>query len=267
MIGKVIKHDLRASGLLYGVGFLISLFIAVGTMLNRNTFYSENMLLRASILMTACIVCVAALVLLFLIHTALRYDRSMYGEEGYLTFTLPLSAPQLVLGKFAAAVIWALCVSAMCGLLLFSILYSVVSVDAADAFWREVAGLLRDPEVFYGLASTAGVMIVSLIENVALIFVAITIAYLPAIRRGNGILAVILYFGIGFVESKLMNAIPGFSEQGIEMALDAALAEGEMHFFGALGDLCSATMIWGVVFTALYLTVTIGLVRKFTALR
>ncbi len=123
MFGKVMKQELRANSLLYGVASAIALLFAFATVMNRTRGTDVSYLVKAPLLITGCTVAIVVLVMLFLIHTALRYQKSMYGNEGYLTFSLPVSSVELVTGKYAAAALWGIIVCVLCALLCFSILY------------------------------------------------------------------------------------------------------------------------------------------------
>lgn len=127
MFGKVMKQELRANSLLYGVASAIALLFAFATVMNRTRGTDVSYLVKAPLLITGCTVAIVVLVMLFLIHTALRYQKSMYGNEGYLTFSLPVSSVELVTGKYAAAALWGIIVCVLCALLCFSILYGAVA--------------------------------------------------------------------------------------------------------------------------------------------
>lgn len=123
MFGKVMKQELRANSLLYGVASAIALLFAFATVINRTRGTDVSYLVKAPLLISGCTIAIVVLVILFLIHTALRYQKSMYGNEGYLTFSLPVSSVELVTGKYAAAALWGIIVCALCALLCFSIIY------------------------------------------------------------------------------------------------------------------------------------------------
>ena len=121
MFGKVMKQELRANSLLYGVASAIALLFAFATIMNRRAMVLDY-LMQAPLLISGCTIAIVVLVLLFLVHTALRYQKSMYGNEGYLTFSLPVSSVELITGKYAASALWGIIVCVLCGLLCFSIL-------------------------------------------------------------------------------------------------------------------------------------------------
>lgn len=138
MFGKVMKQELRANSLLYGVASAIALLFAFATVINRTRGTDVSYLVKAPLLISGCTIAIVVLVILFLIHTALRYQKSMYGNEGYLTFSLPVSSVELVTGKYAAAALWGIIVCALCALLCFSIIYGAVAPSGTELFWAEV---------------------------------------------------------------------------------------------------------------------------------
>ena len=70
MFGKVMKQELRANSLLYGVASAIALLFAFATVMNRTRGTDVSYLVKAPLLITGCTVAIVVLVMLFLIHTA-----------------------------------------------------------------------------------------------------------------------------------------------------------------------------------------------------
>ena len=213
MFGKVFKQELRANSLLYGVASAIALIFAFVTVMNRTGGTDISYLVRAPLLISGCTIAIVVLVILFLIHTTLRYQRSMYGNEGYFTFSLPVSSVELVVGKYAAAALWGVIVCLLCGVLCFAILYGAVAPSGTELFWQEVQKIWAMDGVRNAMILFAIFMTVGILELVAVLYLSITLAHLPCIRRANGIFALLFFFGISFVEEKATEFLPSLSKE------------------------------------------------------
>lgn len=267
MFGKVMKQELRANSLLYGVASVIALLFAFATVMNRRAT-SIDYLIQAPLLITGCTIAIVVLVILFLIHTALRYQKSMYGNEGYLTFSLPVSSVELITGKYAASALWGIIVCVLCGILCFSILYGAVEPSATEVFWAEVGQVWAIDGIRSSMLLIAFSLTLAMLETVALLYLAITLAYLPFIRRGNGIFALIFFFGISYVEGKIMEFIPSLSTSYIEKTMTAILDKADLDlFFQGLSSFMIPAAISTVVMSVIYLVITIFLARKYTSIQ
>lgn len=267
MFGKVMKQELRANSLLYSVASVIALLFAFATIMNRRAT-SIDYLIQAPFLITGCTIAIVVLVILFLIHTALRYQKSMYGNEGYLTFSLPVSSVELVTGKYAAAALWGIMVCVLCGILCFSILYGAVELSVTEMFWKEAREMWAAEGIRSSMILIAVSMTLSMLEIVARLYLAITLAHLPFIRRGNGIFALIFFFGISYVEGKVMELIPSLSTEYIEKTMTAILDKADLDlFFQGIRSFMLPAAISTAVMTVVYLAVTIFLARKYTSIQ
>lgn len=267
MFGKVMKQELRANSLLYGVASAIALLFAFATIMNRRAT-SIDYLIQAPLLITCCTVAIVVLVILFLIHTALRYQKSMYGNEGYLTFSLPVSSVELITGKYAASALWGIIVCVLCGLLCFSILYGAVEPSATELFWAEVGKVWAMDGIRSSMILISVSLILSMLETVAILYLSITLAHLPFIRKGNGIFALIFFFGISYVEGKVLEFIPSLSTDYIEKTMTAILDKADLDlFFQGIRSFMLPAAISTVVMSVVYLAVTILLARKYTSIQ
>lgn len=262
MFGKVMKQELRANSLLYGVASAIALLFAFATVMNRTRGTDVSYLVKAPLLITGCTVAIVVLVMLFLIH------KSMYGNEGYLTFSLPVSSVELVTGKYAAAALWGIIVCVLCALLCFSILYGAVAPSGTELFWAEVGKVWAIDGIRSSMVLIAVSLTLSMLETVAILYLAITLAHLPFIRKGNGIFALIFFFGISFAEGKVMELIPSLSTEYIEQTMTAILDKADLDlFFQGIRSFLLPAAISTVVMSVVYLAVTILLARKYTSIQ
>lgn len=268
MLGKVIKHDLRASSPLYGVACAIALFFALAAVINRAGNNDFSYLRSAPFLITGCTIAILVLVILFLVHTALRYQKSMYGDEGYLTFTLPVRTAELVGGKFIAAAVWGIIICLLCGVLCFSILYGAVAPSATEQFWNEVRNIWAIAEIRNTLLLVVVALLLGILEQIAIIYLAVTLGHLPCFRRANGILALVFYFVITFAEGKITDLIPMLSQDTLESSMNYLISLGDIiEFSRGLQVFFAPSIVVILCFTAVYLVISGVLVKKYTSLQ
>ncbi|MCL2526080.1 MAG: hypothetical protein FWE46_03395 [Coriobacteriia bacterium] len=106
MLAKLLKHELWATGRtllpLYGVVLIFGAVTAVTGM--TATTHSGGMfpvLVIAGLIFAS----IAAIIVTFAV-ICIRFYRNFLGEEGYLSFTLPVSRASLVCSKVTASFIW-----------------------------------------------------------------------------------------------------------------------------------------------------------------
>lgn len=112
MLGKLIKHEFRATN----KNFLLLFIIMAGvTLLIRPLFWIRQGLVETdgvSIMMTDFLATWAFFMVMSILATAaevlivIRYYQSMTCDEAYLTFTLPVTATQLIWAKVLVGGIW-----------------------------------------------------------------------------------------------------------------------------------------------------------------
>lgn len=108
----------------------------------------------------------------------------------------------------------------------------------------------------------------SMLETVAILYLSITLAHLPFIRKGNGIFALIFFFGISFVEGKVMEIIPSLSTDYINRTMEAILDKADLDlFFQGIRSFLLPASISAIVMSVIYLAVTVLLAKKYTSIQ
>ncbi len=153
MFGKLLKYDMRAIGRSFWIIALSMLGISVagGAAMRFINEYSSNtasdlpgifaLIYVGAILFL--IICFSALILSLTVTEILliaRFYKNFFTDEGYLTFTLPVTRRQLLFSKFLNALIW-LSLHALLLIASFAILITIgiVGVDmSASPFFFTV---------------------------------------------------------------------------------------------------------------------------------
>ena len=201
MLGKLIKHEFRATGRLmaplFGALLLLAVFVRANDLVLRHTdgpvfFEVLNVLL--------IIVYVLALVGVLIFSTILmikRFHQNFLTDEGYLMFTLPVGVHSLLWSKLITAALF----------FIFTFLAEALSVAivvwqggmAADLF-DSIAGFFRELSGYYmanGIAfmlEILAVLFVSLLVTCLLFYAPMSIGY--SFANHKGLLSVVFYFVI-----------------------------------------------------------------------
>ncbi|WP_195983823.1 hypothetical protein [Clostridium sp. D33t1_170424_F3] len=110
MLGKLIKHEFKATARIY-LPFFIMLFLftvvnRVFMQMNSGLEYSPQRMVPQTILMLLYVLAVVIVLVLTLGVTVQRFYKNLMTDEGYLMFTLPVTQDQLILSKLIVAFIW-----------------------------------------------------------------------------------------------------------------------------------------------------------------
>ena len=122
MLKKLFQHDFRAlSRILFPIqigvlaaGLLATVLTRLMTVLGRSTVNGTAVAASSAALgvtmsgVTLLVLAVMASMLVTTVIVCLRFFRNLMGDEGYLTFTLPVSNGQILLSKLFTGVLWSL---------------------------------------------------------------------------------------------------------------------------------------------------------------
>ena len=122
MLGKLLKYDLRSAGRFWWIAMLTMIGASFSTSVSYRLYLElsmsqaylsgENNVLIALAMMALNIISIISLVVIgaSLIFVAVliyvRYYKHLFTDEGYLTFTLPVSRKQIYFSKLVNAGLW-----------------------------------------------------------------------------------------------------------------------------------------------------------------
>ena len=201
MLGKLIKHEFRATGRLmaplFGALLLLAVFVRVSDLILSAAdapvfFEALNALLLVVYVLAILGVTVFATVLMIK-----RFHQNFLTDEGYLMFTLPTSVHSLLWSKLITAALF----------FIFTFLADALAV--AIVVWRggtardlfeSIVGLFRELNSFYmanGIAlalEILALLLVSLLVTCLLFYAPMSIGY--SFANHKGLLSVVFYFVI-----------------------------------------------------------------------
>ena len=120
MFGKLFKYDFKSNYKWYCITFAILLTLSVfmgiiaGSILRPEAMnrYSEHPLSISGVIITFYLLFLllfSASCAVFLSNTIIiirRFYKNVFGREGYLTWTLPVTPHQILLSKHLSALVW-----------------------------------------------------------------------------------------------------------------------------------------------------------------
>ncbi len=244
MFGKCVKHELRATHRtlipLCLSTLAVSAVIGLLAILNGRVFAPSERMEGYELVTTmfmgmmvfalfAMMISVAAVSFVLIIR---RFYTSFFTDEGYLSFTLPVTVHHHVLSKFLIAMLWTL-VAALCAILCGALigggvwigygtsmewLGDVLMLSSFEPFWdlflMEIVGvgdLLGTGTVILGMTLSVLRVIALLASTVLSIYFAIAFSSMLA-KKNRLILGIAVYWLVNLVFSLLedvfLNVIP-----------------------------------------------------------
>jgi len=285
MLGKLIKHDFRALsrtlfplqiGILGG-GLVATLLSALSIRLSEGSWAAahgssllQGLILSISIL-TAVLIGVAIMASLFvtLILICYHFYRSFLSDEGYLTFTLPVSTSNLLWSKLFTGMFWVMinAVVVMIALLIYSVFgttsNTLVNAEVLNGFRFFFTELLPQAKEYVSvplvIVESVVLGIVGLAAQLLQIFFAIIIG--GQVAKKHRILAAIgmyllINMGVGIVSSVFLSVV-SLGEFMVPMTLTGGAEIGTFmtNTFGWYGLL-------SVGLCALFFLVSRSILRK-----
>ncbi len=212
MLGKLIKYEFNATSrmfvLMYAALLVLagvnSVLIAIGSSINSGStsITSAPDLISiiyntiSGLMATVYVIALAGVAVLTMVIIVVRFYR-MFGDEGYLWFTLPVTPNQHVLGKLIVSVVWSIASTLV---IMVSLGLLFVGLGWLGELWRipkAISDLIAfgyNPLLWFILLLV--LMLTSVVASVLMFYTAISIGpNLTKSRLGGSVLAfVIIYF-------------------------------------------------------------------------
>ncbi len=279
MLGKLMKHEWKGTYKFGGImvltifvltliGYLFLRYSAIGEVMQGET------VLKPAEIMTLTISSIGTLILYYLaligamygaiIYLAVRFYKTMYTNQGYLTHTLPVTPGQLLTSKILVSGVWTLfvylAVFASIFILLFGLFQGLLGADAMEGTleeaFREIAAIYRD--MGFDFATFGIVMIfmgvLSPFISMIQIFGALTIGQLSKKHK----LMVGIFTYIGFI---VLNYIVTMVMETVVMINSMFSAVGEISL-GFMNTTYIASIVYSVLTAVVLVLVSHRIVKK-----
>lgn len=199
MLGKLLKHEWKATARRFGLFYLILAAVTLFTAVIHAIPSDQVMFAMGEVsLIVVYVLSLFGVVFCSAGMTVVRFYKNMVSDEGYLTFTLPAKVEQLVFAKFLVAVAWQLITVILCIVSLFCVF--VVGHVELGVFFEEALSIMKE---FGGLVPVFFiVMLIGIMYQVLIYYLSIAIGQLFGTYK---ILAsIIAYCVLGFVLEMVM---------------------------------------------------------------
>ena len=229
MLGKLLKYDLKKNMRWLWILFVSSLVLAGASRgvaeLGKNiTFFKVVGIFFDSVFY--------ALLANALIHPFLRsflnFTKSIYGDESYLTHTLPVTKSQIINSKFITAFI-----EMVLGFV--SIIFALLIRFASPAFFKTLKLLLStliigEISVFAVLAFVIGLIIMEFLMYISIIFFSIVVAYRS--KEKKALKAFLLTALMAFIAITVLAVVMVIvlSINGIDLASSALMLSSKIFY-------------------------------------
>ncbi len=220
MFGKCLKHEFRATSrtlvpfliAILLIGLLLGIGLGVGLSLQENATLDPSVSIIGALLFTFLMLVMGGLMIAVEIVAFVliirRFYSAFFTDEGYLSFTLPVTANQHILSKFTVAAVWQVAVLLVMLLAYGFVLGGVLlSVAESDTLIREISALLAEMGTIFADAFGAGFLplfvltvIASVAASVFMLYFSIALACMLA-KKYRVILGILCYYGINMVFS------------------------------------------------------------------
>lgn len=217
MVGKLIKHELRAllRVLMWFMLAVVLLSVFARIFLEEmpfvdytagGTFFPIAITLGTITIVSFWYISVVALSVAGMITCLVRFFKSLFTGEGYLTFSLPVTPTQLLVSKFLSALIVSLISWVAIGLSVLIAIpaYVVTNVwTQLDVVLPELWALLSSEPLYitefvllFVAAIPAGFLYLFLVASVGQLF-----------TKGRIIITIALYYGTSFVLESVLSIL------------------------------------------------------------
>ncbi len=227
MFGKCLKHEFRATArqltplfiAMLAVSLLAGLFLGIGERMPESEGYTAVSILSSffsGILAVALIALIVAVAIVAFVMIIRRFYTSFFSDEGYLTFTLPVTTDEHLLSKFVTAYLWqalASILSVVCVFLMLFVMFLVGGIDLSGSITAEDQMLLEEFLYMLGMEAGEGFLplmlvlvvisvMVGLAASVFMIYLSISIACMIA-KKHRVIAGIVSYYLINMIFSTI----------------------------------------------------------------
>ena len=202
MLGKLLKHEIKAMGRimlpLYAVMIFAACLFAFNIRMNMSgmaKFIAEKFAILTGILFGAAVLVVGVVMIVMVIQ---RFYKNLLGTEGYLMFTLPARTHELILSKALSAFLW-MFIGVVSGVIAGFAMVAITS--NVPEFLRQVREIWKQISPAYSLTPVIWLcvmMIAGVMESLVKVYAAIAVGHQFHSHRLAG--SVLAYFGFGLIE-------------------------------------------------------------------
>lgn len=210
MLGKLIKNEFKTTW-----QSMSGIYLAAGiTALTMLIFVVLKIKAITAIGSIALLVIAAVSLVMTIIMVVTNYYRSMFGPQGYLTFTLPVKSSSLFFSKALVSFIWVLLSFVFVGAILAFLFFYLIAQTSASvkdlaktlySFVQQIKGIPDFDTVKYLMVLLVVIGFIGLLAFVCKVYFAMTLAHTKLFQKMSAPLASIIVYFILYLISQLVN--------------------------------------------------------------
>ncbi len=212
MLGKLIKNELKAG--LHSVALVY--VAAVGALAAVAFSLIFKIMWLTAIALIAVVAVALGILLITIVSIITGFNRSLFRDQGYLTFTLPLTSGQILFAKGLCAFIW-LIISYLSVILIYGSVFSMTFTLTKDQMGEEnlemvkalINAFVQLPDkaaVVTAIVALASRIFLLIVFAIALVFFSITLSNVRPFQR-QGFLPAVLIFVVVFLVTQLISTL------------------------------------------------------------
>ena len=255
MLGKLLKYDLRSVGRFWWIAMLTMIGASFSTAVSYRLYLEismsqaylsgENNVLIALALMALNIILIISLVVIgaSLIFVAVliyvRYYKHLFTDEGYLTFTLPVSRKQIYFSKLVNAGLWLMlselvlfaCAMVMLVIVIPSYGKGIIAVDTLESMLDTLVNSFKERGGWMILQGILGVLLAfaATMLSVGVVYFCITLGATVA-KRAKIIVGIGAYYLIDVV-TRIFGTALGIVPMVWVIVILLKFSETNIHLF------------------------------------
>lgn len=261
MLGKYIKHEFKETGkLMIPLNLVIIVFTLFGVLfLGSRLFESPAMALMAVACLILYIFSLIAIFIVAYVYFTVRFYKSMYASQGYLTHTLPLSTGSILNTKILISLFWILVTVLFTFLSVAALIFTAFRQEWGKMFIDIDASLVQDSLIGF-LIPYFFLLLVGCLEQILMIYASLSIGQL---FRQYRILASIGIFFAFYAAIQILGTATMFITKFFSAdTLFLMPQSGENAFFSFYRQIFSISSIEAIFLCVIFYTVCYWLTSK-----
>lgn len=200
MLGKLIKHEFiqtsKSLVAVYGAS-AVAILVLLISYLTKVTFIGITASFALIVIGLVAIIMTLAMVIK-------NFNDSLYGSQGYLTFTLPVKSSQILLSKFFVSFVWLVAGYVM--MLLTWLIVFFFARAKSNGMLETITALVQSLEIIESLPTTALVVKyaalvlagygITVISYVSFVFFAVTVANTKHFQHKSLLYGLVFFFAV-----------------------------------------------------------------------
>ncbi|MDP4121082.1 MAG: hypothetical protein Q8876_08545 [Bacillota bacterium] len=208
MFGKLLKHEFKATSRIIPFIYLALIFFTAIACISYKL--KMNGLISLSVLFMV-LVGIAAIIIT-LVTCIMRFHKSMFGNEGYLSNTLPVKKSELLATKTITSFVWYI-LSFLIWFMCFFLFLSLVSND----LYSQILSILPFSVLIQFIAVIGGMLLLQSIYFIAQIYFCITLSNTKKFQQKGVAMGFVFYIAIYIINSIISGLLEMYVPLGIKL--------------------------------------------------